>query len=79
MGLSRQTLYRRLRSEGVTFETVLNELRRSLTVDYVRNGRIPVSEVARLLGYSESAAFSRAFKRWTGVTPRVARDSRPKK
>jgi AraC-like DNA-binding protein len=75
LGLSRQTLFRRLRSEGVTFEKVLNELRRGLAVDYVHNGRISVSEVARLLGYSEAAAFSRAFKRWTGVSPRVARES----
>jgi AraC-like DNA-binding protein len=73
MGLSRQTLFRKLKSEGVTFEKVLNDLRRDLAVDYLSNGRISVSEVARLLGYSEAAAFSRAFKRWTGVSPRVER------
>lgn len=78
MGLSRQTLFRRLKSEGVTFETVLNELRRDLAVDYLRNGTNPVSEVARLLGYSESAAFSRAFKRWTGVSPRIERGASQK-
>jgi len=78
MGLSRQTLFRRLKSEGVTFEAVLHELRRDLAVDYIRNTRIAVSEVARLLGYSESAAFSRAFKRWSGMSPRTARESGPK-
>jgi AraC-like DNA-binding protein len=75
LGLSRQTLFRRLKGEGLTFAQILDELRRGLALDYLRKDPIPVSEVARLLGFSESAAFSRAFKRWTGLSPRAARNA----
>lgn len=73
MGVSRQTLYRRLKAEGVTFEKVLDELRRRLALDYLRNSRVSVAETAFLVGFSEAAAFSRAFKRWTGASPRAGR------
>lgn len=76
MGLSRQTLYRRLKSEGVTFEEVLDGLRRRLAEAYLGNDRVSVNEIALLVGYSEPAAFSRAFKRWTGLSPRKARAAR---
>ena len=70
MGLSRQTLYRRLRDEGVTFALVLDELRHRMAVHYLTTNRSSVRETARLVGYSEASAFSRAFKRWTGRSPR---------
>jgi AraC-like DNA-binding protein len=72
MGLSRQTLYRRLKAEGSTFEKVLDGLRRRLAVRLVRE-RLPVKEVAYRLGFSDPAAFSRAFKRWTGTSPSGSR------
>jgi AraC-like DNA-binding protein len=71
--MSRQTLYRRLRAEGVTFEEVLDELRRSLAVHYLSGRRASVNETAYLVGFSDPAAFSRAFKRWTGTSPRSLR------
>jgi AraC-like DNA-binding protein len=67
---SRQTLFRKLKSEGVTFEQVLDELRHKLSLNYLNANKISVKETARLVGYSDSAAFSRAFKRWTGSSPR---------
>lgn len=73
MGLSRQTLFRRLRAEGVTFEKVLDELRYRLALGYLRGGRVSVSETAYLVGFSDPAAFSRAFKRWTGKSPQAIR------
>ncbi|MDB5417093.1 MAG: AraC family transcriptional regulator [Phenylobacterium sp.] len=73
LGLSRQTLFRRLKAEGVTFETVLDELRRRLALDYMSGRKVSVNETAYLVGFSEPAAFSRAFKRWTGSSPRAAR------
>lgn len=73
MGLSRQTLFRRLRAEGATFEQVLDELRRSLAVQLVRDEKLPVKEIARRLGFADAAAFSRAYKRWTGTSPRSDR------
>jgi AraC-like DNA-binding protein len=77
MGVSRQTLYRRLRREGVTFETVLDRLRRRMALDYIRANKVSLNETAYLVGFSDPAAFSRAFKRWTGVTPRSARTAPP--
>ncbi len=73
LNVSRQTLYRRLKVEGVTFEQVLDELRRRLALDYLSSRRVSVNETAYLVGFSEPAAFSRAFKRWTGKRPRDVR------
>lgn len=67
---SRQTLFRKLRAEGVTFEETLDDLRRRLATDYLDAKKVSVKETARLIGYSDAAAFSRAFKRWTGRSPR---------
>jgi len=75
MAVSRQTLYRQLKAEGVTFEKVLDELRRTLALHYLSGKKVSVNETAYLVGFSEPAAFSRAFKRWTGTTPRAARNS----
>ena len=73
IGLSRTTLYRRLKDEGTSFEKVLDELRHRLALDYLAGRKASVNETAYLVGFSEPAAFSRAFKRWTGRSPRDAR------
>lgn len=76
LAMSRQTLFRRLRDEGVTFEQVLDGLRQRLARDYLAGDRVSVEEAAYLTGFSDTTAFARAFKRWTGVTPRVFRGRR---
>jgi AraC-like DNA-binding protein len=73
LSVSRQTVYRQLKAEGVTFETVLDELRHKLAVHYLSGQKTSVNETAYLVGFSEPAAFSRAFKRWTGTRPRSLR------
>ena len=73
LGVSRQTLFRKLKAEGVTFEKVLDELRHQLALRYLREKKISVTETAYLVGFSDPAAFSRAFKRWTGSGPRTIR------
>jgi AraC-like DNA-binding protein len=73
MGVSRQTLYRRLRQEGVTFGRLLDALRHRLALDYLGAGKVSINEVAYLVGFSDPAAFSRAFKRWTGSSPSAMR------
>jgi AraC-like DNA-binding protein len=73
LGLSRQTLYRKLKAEGLTFETVLDELRHRLALHYLAGGKVSVNETAYLVGFSDRAAFSRAFKRWTGTGPGAMR------
>lgn len=70
LGLSRQTLFRKLKAEGITFEKVLDELRHKLALHYLNGKKVPVNQTAYLVGFSEPAAFSRAFKRWTGSSPR---------
>ncbi len=71
LGFSRDTLRRRLRAEGTTFEQLLDELRQQLASDYLSSKKLSVNETAYLLGFSEPSAFSRAFKRWTGMSPRA--------
>jgi AraC-like DNA-binding protein len=73
LGLSRQSLFRRLRTEGTTFEEVLDGLRQQLALRYLTGEKLSVKETAFRLGFSESASFSRAFKRWTGTSPAAVR------
>ncbi len=70
LGTSRQTLYRNLKDEGVTFEQVLDALRHRMALDYIASRKVSVNETAYLVGFSDPASFSRAFKRWTGKSPR---------
>ena len=68
--MSPRTLGRRLEHEGTTFKELLDDLRRRLALRYVGGARSrALTEIAFLLGFSQSAAFHRAFKRWTGQTP----------
>lgn len=77
LGMSRQTLYRRLKEEGTTFEELLDAKRRQLAIRYLGVDRLPVKAAAYRLGFSEPAAFSRAFKRWTGTSPSLFRKALP--
>jgi AraC-like DNA-binding protein len=67
--MSTRTLQRRLVDEGTNYADILNETRRELALRYIKDDSLPLIEVSFLLGFSDSAAFSRAFKRWTGQTP----------
>ena len=71
IGVSRQTLYRKLKAEGTTFEELLDELRHKMALHYLGGSKVSVNETAYLVGFSDRAAFSRAFKRWTGKRPKV--------
>jgi AraC-like DNA-binding protein len=53
----------------VTFEKVLDELRHKMALHYLNGKKVSVNQTAYLLGFSDPAAFSRAFKRWTGASP----------
>jgi AraC-like DNA-binding protein len=75
LGVTKRTLARRLASEGRTFGEVLDGLRFDLATHYLHEKKLPISEVAWLLGYQETSAFDHAFKRWTGKTPSQTRSS----
>lgn len=69
MEMSRQTLFRKLKDEGTSFSGVLDDLRQRLAIQYLKGKKASVNETAYLIGFSDPASFSRAFKRWTGRTP----------
>src|SRR5215475_8164919 len=69
MAMSARTLQRQLKERGVDFKQVTDETRRRFAINYLKERKNTLTEVAFLLGYSELSAFNRAFKRWTGSTP----------
>ncbi len=73
LGLSRQSLYRRLKREDVSYEGLVDALRHKMALHYLSGRKASVNETAYLVGFSDPSAFSRAFKRWTGFSPRDAR------
>jgi AraC-like DNA-binding protein len=76
LGGSPRTLARPLAAEDATFTDVLEGLRGDLARQYLADEALTISQVAWLLGYQEISAFTHAFKRWTGMTPREARNVR---
>lgn len=73
LNVSTRTLQRRLSERGLQFHALLETTRLELARDYLADPNLSLTEIALLLGYSEQSAFTRAFKRWTGLTPRQAR------
>lgn len=68
--LSRRSLQRHLDAEGTSFSALLTEVRLERARELMRWGDLGQEEVARRLGFSDASAFSRAFKTWTGHSPR---------
>jgi AraC-like DNA-binding protein len=73
LGISRQTLYRRLRAEGTSFEELLDTTRHRLALEYLADLRYTLHEIATLLGFAEYSSFHRAVRRWTGHNPQTYR------
>jgi len=69
MAMSVRTLARRLEAEGTSFRRLVDVVRKEAAISHLRNRRMELTEIAFLLGYSESSAFHRSFRRWTGLTP----------
>jgi AraC-like DNA-binding protein len=77
LAMSTRTLQRRLRNAGTTFQDIVEEERAAVARVYLRDPKRSQAEVAELLGYSEYSAFTRAFRRWTGMTPSHYRAPHP--
>lgn len=71
--IPRWTLQRRLADEGFSFSVLVERVRRELAELYLTQIHIPINDIAFLLGYSELSAFSRAFSKWSGSSPRAYR------
>ncbi|MYM61942.1 AraC family transcriptional regulator [Pseudomaricurvus sp. HS19] len=70
LGLSSQAFHRRLRREGTSYQRIKDDIRRELALNKLTRERLPVHEVAEIVGFSEPRSFTRAFKSWTGLSPR---------
>ena len=73
LALAPRTLQRRLATEGTSFQSLLEETRRDAAARYLGESLLSIAEVSFALGYSEPAAFHRAFRRWQGLTPQEFR------
>jgi AraC-like DNA-binding protein len=69
LGMSKRSFFRRLQEQGTSYQRIVDEIRRDLTLHHLCEGRLSLSEIAFLLGYSEVSTFHRAFRRWTGQSP----------
>jgi AraC-like DNA-binding protein len=67
--LSQATLRRRLEDEGESYRNILDDLRRDLAIGLLSDNSNSLAEIAHTLGFSETSAFHRAFKKWTGARP----------
>jgi len=72
-GLNKRTLARKLQARGTSVTQMLAEMRKTLAEKELNNTDRQISEIAAMVGYLDPTVFSRAFKRWTGVSPRKFR------
>ncbi len=72
---SMSTLQRQLQAEGLSYRDVLESTRRSLAENYLQDKKHSLAQIAYLLGFSDQSNFSRAFKRWTSMSPKQYQES----
>lgn len=75
LGMHERTLGRRLQESGTTFQALLDESRADVAKQLLHDTRASVARISTSLGYRDPTVFTRAFRRWTGVTPREYRRS----
>ena len=75
LGLSVRTLHRQLALSGQHYQSIVDDVRSSLAIEFLENTSLPVEEIAARVGFSDASNFRKAFRRWTGHTPRHFRGS----
>ena len=70
LSMSRRTLLRKLETERLSYQQLLDEARNELACWYLRHSSMPLGHVAEKIGFSDQTNFSRSFKRWKGSTPK---------
>ena len=76
LGMTKRSMQRRLCEEGVTFSQLVDDVLKTRAQELVSESTKPITEIGLELGYADTAHFSRAFKRWTGMSPRAFRKMR---
>ena len=76
LGLSTRTLSRNLAAEGSAFTEIMDQLRHTLALKYLKEPNLPLAQIAWLLGYETATSFTHAFRRWAGRPPSAVRSER---
>ena len=76
VGLSGRTLSRQLKAEDTSYKVIVDDIKRSMAMDYLRTTDWSVDEIAYLLNYSDPSNFARAFKKWSGLSPKQFREEK---
>lgn len=69
LAVSVRSLQGYLRKEGTSYLKLVDEVRKGIAVNYLKEKNVSIAEIAYTLGFSETSSFNRAFKRWTDSTP----------
>lgn len=69
LGTSSRSLHRKLKDLGTSFKTILDDTRKHLALQYIKEPELSMTTITYQLGFSDSNSFSRSFKRWTGISP----------
>lgn len=67
--MTSRTLRRKLKSQGTSFQTIVDNMRSNLAIEYLTKSRLTIDDIAEKVGFSDAANFRSAFKRWTGKKP----------
>ena len=78
MRIGARTFQRRLATHGITYQTLLDHVRRDEALARLQTPDVSVASVALALGYRDASAFHHAFRRWTGQSPRQVRGRAPR-
>jgi AraC-like DNA-binding protein len=73
LDVSSRTVYRKLKSENISYKNLMIEVKKQLAQAYLKETSFPINDISSRLGFSEASAFHRAFKRWFGTNPRQYR------
>ena len=75
-GVTPRTMQRRLKDQGIRFQSLLATVRMESAQRMLAESRLPVTQIAERLGFSETSAFTRAFRTYTRLSPRAFRQAR---
>jgi len=75
LGVAPQTLYRKLKTEGTSYQKIKDDIRRERAIRHLVDDGMSVEQVSDIVGFSEARSFTRAFRYWTGMSPRRYKNS----